>query len=136
MGSYISQSDIEDIYGQENVAQWSNLTGANTVDTGRVTSAISWAEAKVENKFRNSRYSVPFVSTGTYDEQLIDWCAAYAGYWLYRARKTRKRNEADDQKPQPVLDAEGEISAVLAGAVDLDLQLEGEPSPETPAVVT
>ena len=138
MASYIDQDDIENVYGSDNVVQWSNLTGANTVNSTRVTAAIDWAEAFVENRFRQSRYTVPFVAVGTYDKMLIDWCAAYAGYWLYRSRQTRRRTgeNQDQTKPQPVMDAESQINDVLAGAMDLDLELEGEPSPETPGVVT
>ena len=91
MGTYISQTDVENVFGTRNVAQWSNLDQTTTVvDTARVALAISYAETVVEERFRGSKYAVPFAATGSaIPVTLKDWCAKLAGVWLYENRGGR-----------------------------------------------
>lgn len=91
MGAYISQSDIEDKFGVDNVAMWSNLANdSNSADTARITTAIASAEQDVNDRFRQSQYVVPLSATGSNGlRPVINWCAALAGVWLYESRVNR-----------------------------------------------
>ena len=59
MGDYITQTDLEDVFGETNVAAWSDMEGNREVDTNRVTKAIAWGESKVVATLRRSKYVVP-----------------------------------------------------------------------------
>lgn len=92
MGVYISQSDIEDIFGIDNVRIWSNLANENSsANSARITNAIKYAEAEIENRFRNGRYAIPFVNGGSV---LVNWIASFAGIWLFEHRPVFNEEEA------------------------------------------
>jgi phage gp36-like protein len=96
MGRYISKSDIEDLFGVENVAVYSNLENEDDgADDDRIDRAIAQAEAKVEARLRGGRYAMPLVGNSS-DALLIikDICARYAGVWLFQSRGVRP-DEAD-----------------------------------------
>jgi len=139
MGKYILQSDVENAYGIGNVAAWSDLGDSDEaeVDTARIALAIAWAEKRVENRFRHSRYTVPFAANnGTFDAQLVHWCAVYAGHWLYASRDIR-RGEADAGRTDAqIADAEKEIAETLAGQSTLDVGEAAPSAPSGPVVIT
>jgi len=136
MGSYISQTDIENIYGSDNVAAWSDLTGGDTADTTRIASSIAYAERYVDNKFRSSRYQVPFVATGsTLDPQLVDWAASFAGDWLYRSRQIRRRIDTEGLTSAVVERVREEMAEALAGQIRLGVAEKADPMPSAPGCV-
>ena len=134
---YITQSDIEDVYGEENVKVWSALGDDEVLDTGRIAKAIAWAEARVDNRLRNSRYTVP-VTQGTsgYDKQLVNWCAVYAGHWLYSSRGIRRGVDDTDRTSAQLKQVEQEIGEVLAGQATLDAGDEHPDVATGPVVIT
>ncbi len=83
MGNYISQSDIEDVFGAVNVAIWSNLEGGSSANTTRIAKAISYAEALIDDSFRKGKYDLPF---SPIPALVIDWASKFAGMWLFTAR--------------------------------------------------
>jgi len=85
----IVQADIEAVFGATNVAIWSNLdSDSTTAVTARISAAIEYAEAWVNDEFRDSRYVVPLTpNTGTHSPRVKNWCAVMAGEWLYRPRQ-------------------------------------------------
>ena len=87
----IDQDDIEAVFGDSNVAAWSNLENDSTAaNTARITAAITYAEATFTNRLRDSRYVVPLVPlSGTHDPEVVDICAKLAGVWLYESRGIR-----------------------------------------------
>jgi|TARA_R100000501_G_C2631536_1_gene127889 phage gp36-like protein len=89
MSSYIEQTDIENVFGTDNVATWSNLAGGTTVDTDRIDSAILYAEALVEDSFRGGKYDLPF---SPIPEVVKDWCSKLAGIWLFMCRPGYRRD--------------------------------------------
>lgn len=134
MGTYISQTDIENVYGTDNVAAWSDLTGGDTANTTRIASAISYAEGFVENYFRVSRYQVPFVQlSGAYDVVLVDWMAVLAGDWLYRSREVRRKTDTPGRTSANVERVKEEMSDTLALKVGLNVGLRADPMPTAPA---
>ena len=85
--AYCIQSDIENLFGVENVARWSNLDNQGaTADAGRVAAGIAYAAALIDDRFRNSRYSVPLVALSGELAAITDLAARLAGCWLYESR--------------------------------------------------
>lgn len=99
-GTYIAQSDIEGVFGVANVAAWSVVDpdgDTSTANAARVTLAIAYGEAYVEDRFRSSRYAVPFTSTGSAFPPIFkDWMAKIAGVWLYDNRGIRNSGGDED----------------------------------------
>ena len=96
MGNYIDKSDIEDVFGVENVILWSQLDNeVAEADEDRIDAAIAYAEQIIEDRFRGSRYQVPFAGTAGTLYQVTYWCAVVAGQWLYRTRGLSDRDSED-----------------------------------------
>ena len=142
--TYISQSDIENVYGSANVAAWSDLTGGDTADSTRITASITYAEHYVENLFRASQYQVPFASGASgYDTQLVDWMSAIAGDWLYRSRGVRRRisrtavdvGDGTGLTSETIARVRQEMGAALSGKIRLDAGLKSNPMAEGPSCV-
>jgi hypothetical protein len=98
VGAYISQSDIEAVFGVQNVGAWSHVDSTadtSTADTARVAVAISYAESYVEERLSGGQYTVPF--SGTIPQTLKDILAKLAGAWLYTTRGIRGGEQADDR---------------------------------------
>ena len=134
MGSYIAQSDIENIFGTDNVAKWSQLDNdLATADTSRIALAITYAGETVEDKFRNSRYAIPF--TGTISQKIKEWCAKIAGIWLYSNRGMRDTNAEGDKFQDMKDDVEKEMDLYVAGVRRLDAEKHDGSAPTSPFVV-
>lgn len=138
MGAYISQSDIEDQFGEANVLQWSNTDSSSpsTVDSARITRAIANAEAAIEDRFRGGKYVVPISGTsGSTPAKVVEWAAILAGVWLYRGRgildSGARVGDRLTQMEQRVFD---EIDDYLAGSRDLPASLAhtGPTAPHVP----
>lgn len=83
---YCVQSDIENIFGVSNVAQWSNLDNTTTTaNPTRITAAITYATSRVNNYMRGGIYAVPLVINSD-AQSVIDVAATIAGVWLYSSR--------------------------------------------------
>ncbi len=96
-GRYINQSDIENVFGIDNIARWSQMDNdVDTADTTRIQQAIDTAETSVDDSFRNSEYKIPF--TGTISSTIINWCAIIAGAWLYQNRGHLDTGTEDGEK--------------------------------------
>lgn len=92
MGAYASLSTVQDQWGENNIAAWSDLDGNNTLDSDRVDRAIANAEADINDRFRGSRYVVPFAPVPT---AVAEWAAKLAGVRLYQQRGIRDTDEED-----------------------------------------
>jgi phage gp36-like protein len=108
MGAYIVQSDVEDLFGVDNIAAWSDLSGAGSADSARITRAISYAEGIIDDSFRDGRYAIPFVPVPTI---VKDWAAKLAGTWLFFCRprygKDTKAAEGFSQLREDVFEEMG-----------------------------
>lgn len=137
MGTYIDVDDLYDVYGEGNIVAWSDLSGGRTLDTTRVASAILWAEKMVENMFRRSRYSIPFTrgADGSYDVQLTNWMAVYAGDKLYKGRSARRGQEREDRTSTYLKDVKREMQQVLGGQLELDAGVRRSPTPSGPVAI-
>lgn len=135
-GDYISQSDVEDEFGVDNVARWSQLDNdVSTADTTRIQKAVDYAEDYVNGKFRNkSRYTVPFNTTTTPTE-VVRWCAVIAGIWLYRSRGTNDTTEEGDRMDERMEEAKKDMDGYLSGAREMDAAKTNNESPTGPSIV-
>lgn len=83
---YATQSDIENVFGQANVAIWSQLDPDSTeADTNRIARAIAWADTYINARLRGLGWSLPIAGTEA-SVMVTDWAANLAGWWLQRPR--------------------------------------------------
>ncbi|MHA1220126.1 MAG: phage protein Gp36 family protein [Candidatus Heimdallarchaeota archaeon] len=132
-GNYVSQSDIENVFGVNNVIAYSNLDNdSTTVNATRVQAAIEWAESYVNSRFRDGKYQIPFSSAC---KEVINWCATLAGIWLYEARGLRDENEEGNKLEEKKKEVNSEIASCLAGELRLDVERHDSNAPSAPMVI-
>ena len=131
--AYIDQDDIEAIFGEENVVTWSNLDGStDTADTAAIATAIAWAEAYVEARFRPCGiYTIPF-SPAT-DPVLVNWCATLAGVWLFQRRPNAGGDPAASWADKKT-EVEREMDLFITGSRRLTCARAGSRNPTAPFV--
>lgn len=133
MGTYISQSDVEDTFGTDNIAVWSDLSGAGSADTTRIARAIEYAEEDIENRFRDGRYALPF---SPIPNVIKNWCAVIAGIWLFDSRPGFKHTEEETEGFNKLLTrTEATIDCYTSGQRRLETALKAECEKGGPAVV-
>ena len=132
MGVYIAQSDVEDQFGANNVAVWSQLDNTTTgADTARIDDAIDNAEQTVEDRFRGGPYAIPFTGGGSRGlVKVIEWCAKLAGLWLYENRGLRDDEEGGNKLTAIKNAVFHEIALYLSGQMRLkaDAAMAGRPT--------
>jgi len=126
--AYAQQSDIEDVFGTDNVATWSQLDNdVTTADTDRIARAIAWADAYINNRMRGLRWRIPIVGTEA-SVIVTDWSANLCGWWLQRPRgSTEEMVEAKAR-------VDREIDMYSAGTRQWDAG-ETDPQPTAPVIV-
>lgn len=123
MGAYIDDDDLYGRWGKDNVDEWASLDNQATPTAAtRRTTAIAWAEQYVEDRFRNSRYEVPFsFNTTAAGYPVHEWMKTLAGVWLFQTHGwAHGQNEKLDMMATARSDAEREMDTYLAGMMDLD----------------
>ncbi len=137
MGTYIDQSDIEDVFGKSNVARWANIDNTDDPTVGtqaRITSAISYAERLVEARFRDREYVVPIVASSGSLELIDDICAKLAGAWLYESRGVDDAEEEESPVGRHKSEANKLMDRILSGQITLAAE-RGHQGPNAPVVV-
>lgn len=89
---YATRTDLEAVYGRENVETWADLEN-NDVEadvTARVAAALAFAEADVNNRLRGGPYVIPL--TLPVETIIVDLTAKIAGVWLYESRGIHDTN--------------------------------------------
>jgi phage gp36-like protein len=123
---YIAQSDLEDLFGINNIAVWSNLDDTNTTaDTNRIARAIVFAENYVESRLRGTTVAVPL---DTVTPILTNIIATIAGYWLYSPRGMRDSDTVANRMKTMRDDVETLLESVADGSV----AVEDIPTPSEP----
>ena len=109
--AYSARSDVEDVFGVDNVAKWADLDADAdaTKIANRITRAIAAGDAKIDQRFRSSQYAVPLVPGTSGDVVVTDWSARLAGVWLYESRGTNEM----DQKGRPFNRMSGQEKKVM-----------------------
>ncbi len=136
MGTYIDRSDVERRFGASNVATWSNTDNDDTgAIEATITEAISKAEAMIEDRFRGSRYRVPFIATSGSLAAVKDWAAMLAGYWLYTSRGMDEDDRFGGQLAEMKEQVEAEIAAYLMNSRRMAAAQSDSSMPSCPEVV-
>jgi len=130
---YCSRSDVEMIFGADNVEKWADLD--NDADTDKIAARIEWAielsQQTIDDELRGGPYEIPFddssaSGSGSGAPVLVqDATARLAGVLLYEARGAIDW-DPDDGKAGHVLQPHKDhvkrfINRVLTGRVRLDL---------------
>lgn len=136
MGTYINKSNVEALFGTDNVATWSNLDNDDAqANEARIDDAIAYAEALIDDRFRDGKYAVPLVGNSTNALETIKNVAAqFAGWWLYRARGLRDDETEADKMATQQEEANEVIDGYLSGRTKLDAVLT-KTQPTAPVVV-
>lgn len=86
----ITQTDIENVYGANYVAQWSSFDQGNNavVNPTRITKAISLGQTWVNNRLAQSPYLTPISANDDNNPpaDIVDAMATLAGWWLFKTR--------------------------------------------------
>ena len=91
--AYCTKSDIENVFGVENVKTWSDLDNSGSADTTRITQAIAVADDRIDDVARVIDYTVPLANaSGSTPDTVKDLSATFAGIWLYEARGSQDYN--------------------------------------------
>jgi hypothetical protein len=84
-GQYAVQGDIEDLFGTNNVAEWSSQsTSSSTFNVPRIQRALNYADAAIDDFFRGGPYAVPLSPVAS-APTVTYWAAVIAGAWLYQS---------------------------------------------------
>lgn len=112
---YSTQTDIENVYGAMDVAQWSNFTpGAVTANTTRVNVAISLANAEIDAYLKSGPYAIPIVGTATNPPTMIVLIeATLAGYWLWDTRNLHKVKDEVPEMKRKAKDARTQLNMIV-----------------------
>ncbi len=92
---YCAQSNVEDVFGIENVKQWSDLDGSGSADTARITRACDVASEMIDDALRTTNHKIPHVKKSDSDnpsDTIVNLAATFAGIWLYEARGVQDYN--------------------------------------------
>lgn len=133
--SYAQQSDIEDIFGPDNVAAWSQFQTVQPddgADTTRIATALAVADAAVNGRFADGPYALP-LACATQQSTVIRWAATIAGIWLYGNRDTTSYTDYVGNRYIALQAATNqEMDLYRAGVLRLDAPLRF-PHPTAPA---
>jgi len=132
MPKYIAQSDLEDLFGINNIAVWSNLDDTNTTaDADRIARAIVFAENYVESRLRGTTVAVPL---DTVTPILTHTIATIAGYWLYSPRGMRDSDTVANRMKTMRDDVEALLESVAEGSVAVG-DIPTPPEPNGPSII-
>ena len=124
----ITKNDIEDRFGIENVAKWSQMGNRQaTSNKKRIDTSILQGEAFVNDRFRDSKYAVPLLGPGGTPQKVKDWISKAAGVWLWENRGRREATEGEASKDAEMVairaQIELEMDSYLAGSRTLPANL-------------
>jgi hypothetical protein len=90
-GLYAQQSDAENQFGVDNIAEWSQLDNdLSTADEVRIQAAFNVTDAYIISQFYNfGNYATPLQPLGSDIYLVTRWSAVLVGEWLYFSRGMR-----------------------------------------------
>jgi phage gp36-like protein len=81
--AYSAQTNLESKFGVDNIAKWSDIENSGAVNVSRIALAIAAADEDIDDRFRATRYSLPF---SPIPRKVAEWSAVLAGLWLFDSR--------------------------------------------------
>lgn len=138
--SYAERSDLDELYGSINIDKWADPDNQKetALITARVTRALAYADAIIDDSLRGGLYVLPVVDKASATPVIINDMAAHiAAVWLYELRGTQDYDSKTGtarhkllHKKQTVMDT---LRKLRAGVMLLDAELAGS---ILPSVVT
>ena len=122
---YCSRSDVEDVFGPDNVKKWADLNnnGDETEINDRITRAITVVTNTFNDFWRGGPYELPITESGA-AASIVHHAACLAGVLLYEWRGIE---DFDEETGKPVhklayfrKEAEKFMQAVKTGRLRLD----------------
>ena len=93
MSTYATKSQLEDVFGVENILLWSDLDNSGSADTDRIARAIAVASERIDDVARTTNYKIPLADEDAATSVSVsDLAATLAGIWLYEARGSQDFN--------------------------------------------
>lgn len=136
MSVYITVSDLDTVFGEANIDQWSNLDPDSTSrDDDRVDAAMLYGEEYVTDRFRGGPYTIPFAAvSGSLPRIMVDWMAKISGCWLFESRAGRvaAAEETQTRMSQTRVAVNDEMDLYLGGGRTLNLTRLTTPQPNCP----
>ena len=131
---YCTRSDINDIFGTNNVTTWADLDSDADADniSAHIARGIAWATTEINDRLRGGPYEIPLPATVA--ATITDICATLAGVWLYRSRGTDDETEIDKYKWHWQR-CETTLSEIRAGKRRLDATSSTETGGQAPFAV-
>jgi phage gp36-like protein len=88
---FSSQTDLENRWGQQNIATWSDTNGQGFANEQRIQAALTWAQQYINGRFYGaglwSAQQSANMALGAFGQTLAnEWTCVLAGYWLYTSR--------------------------------------------------
>ena len=122
MGRYITRTDVEAVFGVDNVATWSNLENTQaSANEDRIDAAIARAEGCIDDRFRGGTYAVPLSNLGDASSAVVkDWASNLAGAWLFESRGLRDDDPTAHRMAERRRRIDREMVEYLSGQRRLD----------------
>jgi phage gp36-like protein len=136
-GGYATQADLQDLFGQDNIATWSQLDNtAVGPDLSRLLKALLFADSVIDDALRGGPCALPLTAAGGSTPALVThWAATIAGVWLYQSRGGRAGDKEADRYAHMLADIQQQLSQTKAGTLHLDAAPAHPASPACPTVV-
>jgi len=86
MSTYCQRADLNDVFGTANINSYGTIDegDGSTEITSRVTRAIAWASAEIDDFARLGEYTIPLAdSSGSTPTTIEHLATVLAGVWLY-----------------------------------------------------
>lgn len=90
--AYAARTDVETVFGKENVKKWADLenNGVDADVTARIAAALTFAEDDINSRLRGGPYAIPLDTP--VEVLIVDVTAKIAGVWLYESRGVQDVN--------------------------------------------
>ena len=121
--AYGDRTNVEDVYGVDNVYTWANINGdGDATQIGvRITWALGKAYRRINSRLRNRGFVIPFASP--YPDEIIDIEAELAGFYLYQARMLDGEDRTKNNLAHMHKYAEDKINEIVSGDTKLDVAI-------------
>lgn len=136
VGTYGSQTDMENVFGTQNIAQYSDInnTQGGGADETRIQAASDYADSQIDAYFTDGPFNVPLAFTSTSATVMTkNWYAVIAGVWMYSNRGTRdvKADDVGAKYAKMLTGVYRQMGLCKSGAIRLAAQRRW-PSPSAP----
>jgi len=132
--SWCTRSDVEDVFGVNNVAKWAKLEDTDTAAmvTARIARGIAVATDHAQNVLRNGPYLIADL-TAAMPAILTDAVAKLTGVWLYENRGIEDFDPESGRAVHKLVwhqrTASRVLRAIKFGTVTLAVTIQGETIP-------